>query len=500
MVKILLQSILVTIFLLILSVKTMDWAELAEVLDQAQEASTAGTRGLESSDNFRTTTVTQYLESNNKSFKEELQSIWNEINFYTLGEQIYLKNKLSGIQNLIEKILRDPEDNKYGEKKSFGTKESLGNASLSNMRSMEIFDEVRKCLLDFYMAPKEIWASVSTTKSAIMSKILRVLDPFIKHGLISTDQAQLFFNDSEILRISAYALSNYLPVHSTYFLPSIEMVANVSGKEFVWLSMLTEPKAQFFLRHFIGFFYTHYTRKITNPEFSPIVEFFLGDSEVTGDIFNALFKVIDNSEKFYRRLDYEIERKSNFVNQALTYVQKYAPTEVKRIYTESSYDIFWKKKELLDIFCQLMPVSEAYDDKAEFFFKNRFYRSTSGKDQLEDSDDKYKIHDFERALKALKKVQEFLKNGNGKISEATTKKLSAVDRAMLKGALEFKAAVAQLSNSVKSTPASWAKEIYDWLELPNQNELLNLFQGRAFLLNEEIETLGNLKNQLLVRK
>ncbi|KAI8448454.1 hypothetical protein BY996DRAFT_7590902 [Phakopsora pachyrhizi] len=236
MVKILLQSILVTIFLLILSVKTMDWAELAEVLDQAQEASTAGTRGLESSDNFRTTTVTQYLESNNKSFKEELQSIWNEINFYTLGEQIYLKNKLSGIQNLIEKILRDPEDNKYGEKKSFGTKESLGNASLSNMRSMEIFDEVRKCLLDFYMAPKEIWASVSTTKSAIMSKILRVLDPFIKHGLISTDQAQLFFNDSEILRISAYALSNYLPVHSTYFLPSIEMVANVSGKEFVWLS------------------------------------------------------------------------------------------------------------------------------------------------------------------------------------------------------------------------------------------------------------------------
>ncbi|KAI8447219.1 hypothetical protein BY996DRAFT_1040641 [Phakopsora pachyrhizi] len=200
------------------------------------------------------------------------------------------------------------------------------------------------------MTPNKLWEFGSHDKSAVMSGILRVLDPLIKHGFLDTDQTRLFFNDSDILRISAYVLSEDLPLNSRYFLPSIEALTNVSGKEYAWLSMLTEPKIEFFLRHLIGFFYTNYTYKITHPKFLPI---------------------------YHRRLDHEIEAKSNFVNQALTYVQKYAPTEVKRIYTESNYDIFWKKKELLDIICQLMPISRVYKNEVEKFLRNRFGRSTT---------------------------------------------------------------------------------------------------------------------------
>ncbi|CAH7684227.1 expressed protein [Phakopsora pachyrhizi] len=498
MVKIILQSFLVTICLLNLSVKTLEWAELTEVLDQAQEASTAGTLALEDYDHFETKIVTQSIETNDKSFKEELQLILDRIKYFRFGEQINLKNKLNGIKDLIEKVLKDPEEYNNGEIKSFGAKDLWENPRPFNIRLKEILDEVKKCLFEFYMTPNKLWEFGSHDKSAVMSGILRVLDPLIKHGFLDTDQTRLFFNDSDILRISAYVLSEDLPLNSRYFLPSIEALTNVSGKEYAWLSMLTEPKIEFFLRHLIGFFYTNYTYKITHPKFLPIVNFFLGDSAVTDDIFISLFKIIEYSEQYHRRLDHEIEAKSNFVNQALTYVQKYAPTEVKRIYTESNYDIFWKKKELLDIICQLMPISRVYKNEVEKFLRNRFGRSTTGKDHVDDTDIYYKFENLKRALKALNYAEDVLRNRKEKISEDTIKKLSAVDRTTLKKAFDFKAAVAQLFNSVKSTPAGWAKDIYDWLELPNQNELLNLFRGRAFLLNEEIETLGNLKNQLLV--
>ncbi|CAH7669662.1 expressed protein [Phakopsora pachyrhizi] len=492
MAKILFQFVLVTICLLNFSLGTMEWAELSKVSDQAKEASTAtipiGTHALGNSDHFTAEFSSQSLNSKIESFKDELLLIHDEIKYFNFGDQTRLKKTFYRVKSFIEKVLKNTKEYKAEERAS--------SENLLNMRLNEILVEVKNCILEFQMTPNEIWDSVASAKWAVMSGILRVLDPFIKHGFLSTQKTQLLFKDPEILRASAYVTSIELPLRTKYWLPSVEVLKNLSRDEFLWLSMLQEPEAEFFLRQLIGIYYTNESSKISQPKLLPIVNLFLGNSEISKDTFDTLFEVIDESEKFHDTPDYEYELISNFVNQALSYVQSYAPTQVRMIYSGSRFDILWKKKELLDIICQLIPISKNYENSLEIFKSRKSSRGTMGKDQLEDYDDEVKIANFKKVLKALNNELGIIKTGAENLSEETLNMYSAVDREDLIRAFNFKAKVKQLSNSVNLIPATWSKEILDWLQLPTQDNLLYSIKRRALFLAEEVETLANLKNQL----
>ncbi|KAI8443504.1 hypothetical protein BY996DRAFT_6511730 [Phakopsora pachyrhizi] len=165
-----------------------------------------------------------------------------------------------------------------------------------------------------------------------------------------------------------------------------------------------------------------------------LVNLFLENSEVTENTFTTLAEVADSPEKFHKSSKYEIELISCFVNQALTYFQLYAPTEVNA--------------------------------------------------------------GLKNILKALEEEEGRIKTGNEKLSEETLKKFSIVDRVSLKRAFKFKAKVRQLSNFVNLIPAVYSKDICEWLQLPKQEKLLDSIRSRALFLNKEIEILANLKNQL----
>ncbi|KAI8448427.1 hypothetical protein BY996DRAFT_7593214, partial [Phakopsora pachyrhizi] len=451
---------------------------------------------LKNTGHFTNEIPTQSLNLNYKSFKQELGKVQERIKKHSFETQRYLKNDFNPIQNLIEKLLRVAEEYKNGEKISFDSKKHLTNISASDMVLNGILDEVRKFLSDLYKIPNIPWNTGMSRKWVIMSGILQVLDPLIKHGFLNKVQMQQWFEDSEVLRNSAYVLSNEFGLHSSYWLPSVEKLINLTADEFLWLSLLNEQEAKNFLRQLIGFTYnSNDSCNISHPKFTPIVNLFIGDSGVTKDTFNALIEAIDSSEKFSESTEQEIELISKFMNQALTYVQSYAPDEVKSYYAENRFNIFWKKKELLDNFCQLIPISKQYKRTAINFVKRKRERYTEGLDQIE-SDDEYDIYDFKKVLKALRKEEGLINNGNEDLNKKLLRKYPTVKKSELLEIVEFRAKIKQISDSLSLIPHEMSEDIYDWLQLPKQEKLLDMIKNRALLLEKEIKTLFNLINQL----
>ncbi|CAH7684493.1 expressed protein [Phakopsora pachyrhizi] len=287
MAKILLQSILITIWLNS-CVRSMEWAELPKVSNQVKVASSSSmsknnpiAHELEESDHFSTDSSTRSLILKDKYFGDELRKIQKEIQDLSFIGHGYLKIKLNRMQNLIGRILKVPGEHNYGENSSLDSKKNP-----DNIRD-EILAEVREVLFEFDNLPNEPWDAGLSEKWAIMSGILRVLDPFIKHGFFSTEQTQLWFKDLKILQVSAYVLSNELYLSLRYWLPSIESLSKLSRKEFVWLSTLKGQEVKFFLRQLIGFSYTNASSKISYPRLLPVVNLFLENSEVTENTFTT---------------------------------------------------------------------------------------------------------------------------------------------------------------------------------------------------------------------
>ncbi|KAI8459305.1 hypothetical protein BY996DRAFT_6410260 [Phakopsora pachyrhizi] len=426
-----------------------------------------------------------------ESFKNELVEVEKRIGKLSVQSQKYVEKSYDPIQRLIRNVLVLLEEEDEEKKKTLDA---------SKMRLNEFLDEVKGFLLYFYKQRKKDWEADRRSKSFIMSEILKVLDPLIKYGFLTTEEIQPWLKDSEVLRSSAYFLSSERYLYSKYWLPSVEELANHSKEEYLWLSMLKGQEEKVFLRQLIGFTYAYGSGLISHSKISPVVKKFLKNPEVTKDTFNILSEAVD-SDKFYGEMSGpQVETISNFLHQALTYLQSYAPAEVKSYYSKSRFSILWEKKKLLDDFCQARPISKNYGYTAEKF-KN--YNDNNNYDYIFRREEKieYKIDDFKNVLKALRDDKEgLIKTGYEKASKDLLEQYPTVNKHHLNDALEFRAKIKQISDSLSLIPAKLSNEIYRWFQLSKQKMLLETFERRALFLDPEIRTLRDSINKLRTNK